>query len=579
MDVPVLSQQTRAAALQEMGDGPQLDVLVIGGGVTGAGIAVDAATRGLRVGIVEAQDWAAGTSSRSSRLIHGGLRYLYQLDFKLVAESLRERGLLLTRNAPHLVKAQPLLWPLRIPIIERLYSAVGVGIYDVIAQLTNPRSVPTQRHLTRSGALKLSPALKPTSLRGAIVYYDARVDDARLVVTLVRTAVRRGALAANRTQVVEVTKNGRGRVTGAILQDLETGRQFTVRARHIINATGVWTESTQRMAAADAGLRVLASKGIHLVIPRDRIDSEVGLFLRTEKSVLFMIPWDGFWLIGTTDTKYDLDPENPVATSADIDYLLERANTVLKTPLTRDDIIATYAGLRPLLQPGVIDETQSAKASREHTVAEVAPGMSAIAGGKLTTYRQMAQDAVDFALGAKESRLRPSVTKNTPLEGAIGYRELWARRGALAEKSGLTVQQIEHLLNRYGSNVGAILQAIRERPDLGASLGGAPEYLRAEVAFAITHEGALHLEDIMERRIRLAVENPAAGAAALPEITDLAAELLGWDAATAAEEAANYDAIQRAVRCAATMESDAEAQSVRDGVGSLPPLDVAAPEM
>ena len=299
---PVLSREARGEALEEMAQGAPLDILVVGGGVTGAGIALDAATRGLRVGIIEAQDWSSGTSSRSSKLVHGGLRYLYQLDFALVTESLRERGLLLTRNAPHLVKAQPLLWPLKMPVIERAYSAVGVGMYDGLAQWAHRGSVPLQRHHTRMGSLKLCPAIKPDYLRGSIVYYDGRVDDSRLVITLVRSAVRYGALAASRVQMVGVTKDGQGHVNGADLLDLETGNTLHVATKRIINATGVWTEESQALADATGGLKVLASKGIHLVIPKEKIDSEVGLFLRTEKSVLFIIPWKYYWIIGTTDT-------------------------------------------------------------------------------------------------------------------------------------------------------------------------------------------------------------------------------------------------------------------------------------
>ncbi len=485
MQTPKLSPASRLAVHQQMEDGSELDVLVVGGGVTGAGIAVDGATRGLRVGIVEAQDWAAGTSSRSSRLVHGGLRYLYQLDFKLVAESLRERGLLLAQNAPHLVKAQPLMWPLKLPVVERIYSAVGVGLYDFMAQLSRRGVVPTQKHLTKRGSLALSPALKPGALRGSIVYYDATVDDARLVVTLIRTAVRYGALAANRTQLVEVQKDSGGRVSGAVLVDQETGREFSVRTRRIINATGVWTEKTQAYGGTDAGLKVLASKGIHLVIPRDRIQSEVGLFIRTKKSVLFMIPWPGYWLIGTTDTPYRRDLRDPVADARDVDYLLAQANRVLRDPLTREDIIGTYAGLRPLLQPGTSGEVGSAKISREHSVAEVSPGMTVIAGGKLTTYRQMAEDAVDFALGKRLAARMPSVTARTPLEGANGYAALWSRRRELAAESGLSVKQVEHLLNRYGDNIYLLFALIEADPALAEPLADAPAYLRAEVVFAV----------------------------------------------------------------------------------------------
>lgn len=569
---PVLSATERSRALQTMAD-EGVDILVIGGGVTGAGIALDAATRGFKVGIVEAQDWSSGTSSRSSKLVHGGLRYLYQLDFNLVTESLTERGLLLAQNAPHLVKAQPLLWPLKIPVIERLYSAVGVGMYDGLAQWAHRGSVPTQRHYTRKGSLKLCPALRPDYLRGSIVYYDCRVDDSRLVITLVRTAVGYGALAANRTQLIGVTRNAEGRINGADLLDLESGETLHVKTKAIINSTGVWTEDTQELAHSDAGLSVLMSKGIHIVVPKEKIDSQVGLFLRTEKSVLFIIPWKYYWIIGTTDTPYNQDPREPVADSVDIEYLLEHANTVLKDPLTRDDVIATFAGLRPLLQPGTKgDDTQSTKVSREHTVTEVSPGMTSIAGGKLTSYRKMAEDAVDFTIGKKEAERRPSVTDKTLLEGADGYFALWNSRESLARKHGLTVNQIEDLLDRYGSDISLIFEMIDEDPDLGKRLEHAPHYLRADVVFAVKYEGALHLEDILLHRIRLVYEQRDSGLAAMPEIADIAGEILGWDEDTKAREMELYRNACEAVWQAQKLPEEVDAQAVREMVEPVRPF-------
>lgn len=566
MSSGTLSVQSRKEAIERMADGEELDILVIGGGVTGAGIALDAVTRGLKTGIIEAQDWSSGTSSRSSKLVHGGLRYLYQLDFPLVVEALRERGLLLEQNAPHLVKAQPLLWPLKIPVIERSYSAVGVGMYDALAQWAHRGSVPIQRHHSKKGSLKLCPALDPDTLTGSIVYYDCRVDDSRLVVTLVRTAVRYGALAASRVQMVEVLKDKRGAVTGARLLDTESGDEFTVKTKRIINATGVWTEKSQALAGTGNGLRVLASKGSHIVIPKDRIKSEVGLFLRTEKSVLFMIPWKYYWIIGTTDTAYHEDFRDPVADESDIDYLLDQANSVLQTKLTKDDVIGTYAGLRPLLQPGNLGENQSSKVSREHTVTEVAPGMIAIAGGKLTTYRQMAEDAVDFALGKEEAKRRPSVTAKTPLEGADGYHALWSSRKRIAREHNLTTDQVEDLLDRYGSDIALIFDMIKEDPELAKPLEGAPEYLRADVAFAVQHEGALHIEDILDRRVRLSYTKADAGLSSLNDVADLAGKLLGWDSATKKKEMKLYKETCDAVWEAQKIQSESEAQAVREKV-------------
>lgn len=565
-----LNPKQRTDALDAMADDEGVDVLVIGGGVTGAGIALDAATRGLRTAIVEAQDWASGTSSRSSRLVHGGLRYLYQLDVKLVAEALHERGLLLTKLAPHLVKPQPLIWPFKLPVIERSYSTLGVGMYDAMAVIGAGfhQTVPIQRHLSKKATLRKAPSLDPASLVGAMEYHDAKVDDARLVVTLVRTAVRYGALAANRASVTALTKQG-GRVVGATVRDLETGADRTVHARHVINATGVWTEQTQKLAGAGGGLKVLASKGIHIVVPRDRIRSASGLFLRTEKSVLFIVPWPHGWMIGTTDTAWHEPLRHPVPTSADIDYLLEHANNVLADKLTRDDIIGTWAGLRPLLQPGTLDASKSAKVSREHTVTEVAPGLVSIAGGKLTTYRVMAADAVDFALGKPQAKRRPSITDRTPLLGAVGLDAVAAQAPQVARRFGWTVERVHHLLDRYGSNLDALLALVEADPLLASPLVAEPRYTRAEIAFACTHEGALHLEDVLVNRVRLNSEHRDRGASAIDEVASIVAPLLGWDAARTASEKENY-----AARIAA--ELDAEGQFT-DAAASKARL--AAPEL
>ena len=541
------------------------DVLVIGGGVTGAGIALDAASRGLRTAVIEAQDWAAGTSSRSSRLIHGGLRYLYNLDFKLVAEALTERGRLLTKIAPHLVEAQPFLWPLKQRVIERAYSAVGVGLYDVlaVAGAGGKKTVPIQRHLSKKGAMRRFPDVKPDALIGAIEFYDARVDDARMVITLVRTALQYGAEAASRVRVTEVTKGSNGRVDGVRATDLETGEELRINAKRIINATGVWTEETQDMAGGTGGLKVLASKGIHIVIPRDRIKAKSGMFLRTEKSVLFIIPWQHYWVIGTTDTAWHEQLKHPVPTSADIDYVLDHANAVLSANLTRDDIIGTYAGLRPLLQPKVLDESKSTKVSREHTVTEVAPGMVAIAGGKYTTYRVMAEDAVDFALGEQLAKAKPSITADLPLLGAPGLDAMRNQAERLGAQYGFDADRMKHLLSRYGSELGELLESIDEDESLGKPLAAAPQFLRAEVHRACTVEGALHLEDIFIARVRLNSESRDRGGAAVDEVAEIAAKALGWDEARVAKEKENYRARIAAELAAEEQTTDEAASAER----------------
>jgi len=561
-----LTREQRAAALKEMSREEGLDVLVIGGGITGAGIALDAASRGLRTGVVEMGDWASGTSSWSSKLVHGGLRYLYQLDLPLVREALSERGRLLETIAPHLVKAQPFLWPLT-HHYERSYSAVGVGVYDALALAgaRGHRTVPIQKHLGRKGARALAPALDPSRLIGAIRFYDARVDDARLVIDLIRTAVGLGALAVSRARVTGFLKDARGTVTGAAVTDLETGATHEIRAARTINATGVWTEDTQNLATDAGGLKVLASKGVHIVVPKAAIDAETGIFLRTEKSVLFIIPWPRYWVIGTTDTPWSQDSAKPVATAADIDYVLDHANEVLSRPLSRDDIIGVYAGLRPLIQPRLKPgadrrQTASTKVSREHTVTRVAPGLTAIAGGKLTTYRVMARDAVDHALGEALAHAHPCATDDLPLVGAAGYRALAARAGDIARERGWTLARVTHLLDRYGDELPALLASIDADPSLARPLDGAPAFLRAEVAWAVTHEGAAHLDDVLLRRVRLDIERRDHGLAPATEVLEVMAPLLGWSDADVEAERAAY--AERVAEIAAAEEEVDDAAAV-----------------
>ena len=568
----IMTPASRAEALTKMSDGDGVDILVVGGGVTGAGVALEAATRGLRVGIVEAQDWSAGTSSRSSKLVHGGLRYLQMLDFHLVHEALTERDLLMTRLAPHLVKPVAFLYPLEHRVWERAYVGAGVALYDTLATASpRRRALPLHRHMSRTGMLRKFPDLRHDAAVGALQYWDATVDDARLVLTLVRTASAYGALAASRTQVVGLTKDPWGTVDGAEVVDLETGQQMRIPARAVINATGVWTEETESLSGEQGGLQVLASKGIHIVVPRDRIRGEVGLILQTEKSVLFIIPWSRYWLIGTTDTPWAQELQHPVATSADIDYVLGHANAVLARPLTRDDVIGTWAGLRPLLQPGTKAGTSSAKISREHTTASPVPGLTVIAGGKLTTYRVMAIDAVDFALGERAKDL-PSITERIPLVGAVGLEALGRRATVVARTYGWSGHMVDHLLHRYGSLLGDLVDAIAARPDLARPLEHAPAYLRAEIAYAATHEGVLHLEDVMLHRTRLNYEMRDRGLAALPEIADLVGEILGWSPERIAAEMASYTERANAEAAAEQEPDDASAETVRLRTADVAPM-------
>jgi glycerol-3-phosphate dehydrogenase len=555
-----LGPTERARAWERLGS-EQFDVVVVGGGVVGAGCALDAATRGLKVALVEARDFASGTSSRSSKMFHGGLRYLEQLEFGLVREALHERELSLTTLAPHLVKPLPFLFPLTKRVWERPYVAAGIFLYD---QLGGAKSVPPQKHLTKAGALRLAPGLKRSSLVGGIRYYDTVVDDARHTMTVARTAAHYGAVVRTSTQVVKLLREG-DRVIGVTIRDSENGTVEDVRGHVVINATGVWTDEIQALSKERGRFRVRASKGVHIVVPRDRIVSEVAIILRTEKSVLFVIPWGTHWIIGTTDTDWNLDLAHPAATKADIDYILGHVNTVLATPLTHDDIDGVYAGLRPLLA-GESEETS--KLSREHAVAVPSPGLVAIAGGKYTTYRVMADDAVDAAAEYIPARVAPSITEKVPLMGADGYFALINQTQSVGARYGLHPYRVRHLLDRYGSLIGEVLELAVDRPELLEPITDAPVYLKVEAAYAAAAEGALHLEDILARRMRISIEYQHRGVDCAAEVADIVAPILGWSEADCAREVATYIARVEAEVLSQAQPDDESADALR----------VAAPE-
>ena len=543
-------------ALQEK----ELDILVIGGGIVGTGCATDAVTRGLRVGLVEARDWASGTSSRSSKLVHGGIRYLEQLNFRLVREALIERGLLLQRIAPHLVKPVRFLYPLKKRVFERFYIGSGMLLYDLFSYSGGrPPGVPHHRHLSKRQVHRLMPGLRDDALVGGLTYYDAQVDDARYVASLARTASFYGAHLATRVRVEGFLKVGE-RVVGVEAHDLQTGEHFEIRARQVVNATGVWTDDTQAMVGERGQFKVRASKGVHLIVPRDRFQSKAGLLLRTEKSVLFVIPWGRHWLIGTTDTDWHLDKAHPAATAGDIDYLLERVNEYIAVPLTREDVEGVYAGLRPLLA-GESDDTS--KLSREHIVAHSVPGLVVVAGGKFTTYRVMAKDAIDEAAAALDGKVPESTTQDIALLGAEGYQAAWNKRSKIARAFGVHRVRIEHLLNRYGTLTDELLDLISERPELNNALPGADDYLEAEVVYAVTHEGALHLDDVLARRTRISIEAWDRGVSAAPVAAKLMGKELGWDAATVQEEINFYLKRVAAERASQEQPDDMSAERVR----------------
>ncbi|MGH8776081.1 MAG: FAD-dependent oxidoreductase [Jiangellaceae bacterium] len=534
----------------------RFDVLVIGGGITGSGVALDAATRGLKTALVEARDIASGTSSRSSKLIHGGLRYLEQFDVTLVREALRERELMLTRLAPHLVRPVPFLYPLTHRAWERPYVGAGLALYDTLG---GTRSLPRHRHLSRRAALGLCPAMRRDALVGAVQYFDAQTDDARHTLSVVRTAAHYGAVVRTSTEAVRLVRDA-GRVVGAEVRDVGTGSTALVRAGVVVAGAGVWTDEVEALAGVRGRFDVRASKGVHLVVPRDRIASEVGLILRTEASVLFVIPWGNHWIVGTTDTDWALDLAHPAASSADIDYILRNVNRILARPLTRADISGVYAGLRPLLA-GESDETS--RLSREHAVGRPMPGLVMVAGGKYTTYRVMAIDAVDIAAVDLDRAVPPSVTDRVPLLGAEGYAALVNQVDDLASAYELPTWRIRALLPRYGSLISEVLDPAGDDPSLLEPLAEADEYLRAEVRYGATHEGALHLDDLLTRRTRVSIEVPHRGVLSAADAAAGVAGVLGWSASRQAAEVDVYRARVEAERQSQEQPDDHAADAAR----------------
>jgi glycerol-3-phosphate dehydrogenase len=537
-------------------DGGYVDLLVVGGGVTGAGAALDATTRGLSTAMVEARDFGSGTSSRSSKLFHGGLRYLEQLDFPLVREALRERELMLTRLAPHLVRPVSFLYPLTHRGWERAYVGAGLALYDTLG---GKSSLPRHRHLTKRAARALCPALRPSALVGALRYYDAQVDDARHTMTLVRTAAHHGATVRSSTEVVELLRDA-DRVIGAVLRDTDTGAECHLRAGVVVNCTGVWTDDVQRLSGDSGRFRVRASKGIHLLVRRDRINSDTGLILRTKASVLFVIPWGSRWIIGTTDTDWDLDRAHPAASRSDIDYLLAQVNEVLSSPISRADVVGVYAGLRPLLS-GESEETS--QLSREHAVARSVPGLVSVAGGKYTTYRVMARDAIDACVEDLGRPVPPSVTERVPLVGADGYVALVNRHVTLADELGVPSWRLRTLLDRYGSMTFEVLAPAASDSSLLEPVIGAPEYLNAEILYAATHEGVQHLDDLLTRRTRISIETSHRGTESARAVACVVAPVLGWDGPTLEREVETYVARVAAERASQDEPEDFAADAAR----------------
>jgi len=529
-----LGPDQREAAISQLGT-EQFDILVIGGGVNGAGAALDAAARGLKVALIEAQDIAAGTSSRSSKLIHGGLRYLEQYDFRLVREALHERELMVSTLCPHLVKPVGFLFPLTEKLKERTYVGAGLALYDALRGFQ--RSLPWHKHLSQKQINEIAPSLRRDLVTGAIKYFDAQVDDARHTMAVARTAARHGAIIATKVSADSLIREGK-RVVGVNAIDLASGKKIAIRATATVMCAGVWSDQLHERFELTPGYNVAMSKGAHIVMPGSAIKSDAGIIIKTPVSVLFLIPWGDKWIVGTTDTPYEGDRAEPCATQEDVQYILDQANRVLKPKLRAKDIIGVYAGLRPLVANK--KSATTTKLSREHTVDRPAPGFVSIAGGKYTTYRVMAEDVIDRAVLELRRATKDSVTEKVPLVGADGYFALEQQTERIAQENGLAVETVTHLLNRYGSLISEILVIIKEQPKLAKRLDSDLPYIKAEIIYAASHEGAQSVDDVISRRTRLSFEAVNHAVHLAEEVATLIAPVLGWSAKERKASIAHY---------------------------------------
>jgi glycerol-3-phosphate dehydrogenase len=525
----------------------EFDVLVVGGGVTGAGVALDAATRGLRTALVEADDFASGTSSKSSKLVHGGLRYLQQGDVRLVYEALHERQRL-RRNAPHLVKLLPFMIPILTRdglIPRRVARALGsaMWMYDLTGGF---RIGKLHKRLDAEEAYAHLPTMPRDRLAGGYLYYDATTDDARLVLTIARTAALHGAVVVNRSRVVGLTKGAYGQVDGALVDVGDGQRPCSIRARAVVNAAGVWSDEVGAFEDGVDPDSIRPAKGIHLTVPWDKVRNDIAVVIPVagDKRSLFVVPWgqraDGTFehtYVGTTDTDYAGPLDDPPCTAEDIAYVLRALNAVVTTGISAADVTGVWAGLRPLVKSEPSDRT--ADLSRRHRVTIGTAGVVTVTGGKLTTYREMAEDTVDVVaerLG-HDARCR---TKKLVLLGGDGYRE--PPRGTPAA----------HLGGRYGTLATEIDGLIADDPALGAALIDGMPYRRAEAVYAARHEMATTLVDVLVRRTRAHLFDRAATLAAAPAVAALVGAELGWDETEIARQVERYRALVATEKSVAT---------------------------
>jgi glycerol-3-phosphate dehydrogenase len=525
--------EARRAQLERLA-GHHWDLLVVGGGVTGAGVLLDAVSRGFDAALIEADDFAVGTSGRSTRLIHGGLRYLEHMQLRLIREALAERRVLL-RIAPHLVHLSEWLFPIYGGPLSPPFYGSGFLLYDLLGAASDGGR---HRHLGVAESLARTPVLRRRGLRGSLVYHDAQVDDARYVITLVRTAQARGALALNRVTAVGPMENGR-HLVGVTAQDVLTRTGFGISARWVVDATGAWSGLPDGpFPVTPSRSHVLPSRGSHLVVPRERIRSTCGLTLRIPGRVCFAVPWPNVWIVGTTDLPDPGPPRRPAISSVEVDSILHNLNASLDVGLTRADVVAAYTGIRPLaVEPGVAAGS-TVRVSREHRIRTDPNGLVRISGGKFTTYRLMAEQTVDVVMGGR-ARQRRSGTRDLALLGAMPSADLDALADRLPGEGGIESLQARTLVGRYGSEAAHLVQLGRQL-DLLRELHGAPGHVEAEVVWAVRHEQALSVDDVLARRLRIAQETHDHGAAAARRVTELMSGELGWSAAQQARSASDF---------------------------------------
>jgi glycerol-3-phosphate dehydrogenase len=526
---------SRADGLRRLAE-EELDVLVVGGGITGAGCALDAAARGLRTGLVERDDFAAGTSSKSSKLVHGGIRYLQQREFGLVYENLAERRIAL-ENAPHLVRILPFLIPIltRDGLIDRrIARALGFAMwmYDLTGGF---RIRKLHKRIDRDEALRHMPTLRADNVASAYLYYDCRTDDARLTLCLARSAAAHGAAVVNGASITGILKDDAGKVRAATVE--ADGITFEVRTRAVVNAAGVWVDDVRALDEGTHPASIRPAKGIHITVPWDRVRNDIAAIVPVpkDKRSVFVVPWGDFTYVGTTDTDYDGPVDDPQCTPDDVDYLLRALNAAITEPVGRDEVLGTWAGLRPLLRDA--STTRTADLSRRHAVRTSDSGVITITGGKLTTYRRMAADTIDEVVRIVGTGKRRSPTKHLPLVGA----ERFEAPGDTNEPS-----LHEHLAGRYGTESTAVLDLLHEDPADGRALGealvpGLP-YLRAEAVHAVRHEMARSVDDVLSRRTRARLLARDASADAAADVAALLAPELGWDAAEVERQVQSYRA-------------------------------------